>query len=494
MTIMIIARKILAAIALFCIALIVAIPAQPQGCFSVVVGKEASADGYVILGHNEDDSPPQVVNHHKVPRGLRPGVTVKLQGGGELDEEDQTWAYIWSEMPGMRFSDSYVNEWGVAIASDACPSREDQPELTEGGISYNLRKIVAQRAKNAREGVLIAGELVERFSYDSSGRTYMICDPEEGWLFCAVNGKHWLARRVPDDEVALIANTYTVHEVDLSDTDSYLACDDIIDYAAGRGWYDPEVDQSFDFAAAYADPEIASDSSNFCRQWSGLRYVSDEPMPLQVDLPFSIKPKEKLGVADVMQILRDHYEGTELYQASPQTGSPHHNRIATICNRNTQTSFVVQLRGDMPPDIGIVYWVCLGNPCTSIYIPWHFGGYLPKGYYRREPKPVEEVYWEKVAGPLQINPFEAFWTFSNFSHKADSLYSRNDMSMFRRVEIGILERRAFEMQESIERAALELYVKGDKGRADAGHLLTNFSHGLYLNALEFFEGAGAHVK
>ena len=210
-----------AAVFVFCLTILAA---RCEGCFSIVVGKEASVDGYVIIAHNEDDFPPQIVNHHKIPRKKHsPGEKVKLLNGGRLAQAEQTWAYIWSEMPGMLFSDSYINEWGVSVTSDNCPSREDKPQITNGGIGYMLRHLVAERAKTAREGVLLAGSLVERFGYIDSGRTYIICDPDEGWLFCVVNGKHWLAQRVGNDQVAMVANTYTVHQVDLSDRDNFLA-------------------------------------------------------------------------------------------------------------------------------------------------------------------------------------------------------------------------------------------------------------------------------
>ena len=83
----------------------------------------------------EDDGGPQVVNHHKVPRRkYAPGDKVTLRNGGKLDQVPETWSYIWSEMPGMLFSDSYINEWGDSITSDNCPSREEKPEITDGGI------------------------------------------------------------------------------------------------------------------------------------------------------------------------------------------------------------------------------------------------------------------------------------------------------------------------------------------------------------------------
>jgi len=150
------ARILSAFVAFFLVFLFAKAAALGEGCFTVVVGKDASADGYVIMAHNEDDPPPQMVNHHKVPRkNYKPGETVKLLNGGQLEQTEESWALIWSEMPEMLFSDSYINEWGVCIASDRCPSKEDRPELTHGGISFMLRRIVAERAKTAREGLVL---------------------------------------------------------------------------------------------------------------------------------------------------------------------------------------------------------------------------------------------------------------------------------------------------------------------------------------------------
>ncbi len=157
-----------------------------DGCFSIVVGKQASTDGFVIMAHNEDDAPPQIVHHRKVPRKrYSPGEKVTLRNGGLLDQVEQTWAYIWSEMPGMLFSDSYINEWGVGVTSDNCPSREDKPEITDGGIGYMLRRLVAERAKTARQGILLAGELVEKveqrgYLIDGERRPGLLTVPKRG--------------------------------------------------------------------------------------------------------------------------------------------------------------------------------------------------------------------------------------------------------------------------------------------------------------------------
>ncbi|MGE5294059.1 MAG: C69 family dipeptidase, partial [Solirubrobacterales bacterium] len=381
--------------------LTVAVPGR--ACFSIVVGKDASVDGCVLVGHNEDDGAPQIVNHHKLLRGTPPtDAMIRLQNGGWYPDMPR-WACIWSEMPEMPFSDSYINEWGVTVCSDNCPSREDKAELTDGGIGWDLRRLVALQAKTAREGVFLAGELVERFGYVDSGRTSVIADPTEGWLFCAVNGKHWLAKRVPDDEVAMVANTYTIREVVQGKGGTFLASKDIVEYAKSRGWYDP-ASGAFDFAAAYANPQSATHPNNIGRQWSGLQYIVSQPLVEGPNLPFSVRPKHKLAVADVMQILR-HDKETE------PSSTPPAPFMCALCSGATQTSFVAQLRDIKPLEMGIVYWVTLASPRTSFYIPFHFGiSDFPVGYRLSSKRPEAQEYDSKVQAAFKLDVQEAFWT------------------------------------------------------------------------------------
>jgi len=464
------------AVFVFCLTILAA---RCEGCYSIVVGKKASVDGYVIMAHNEDDGAPQIVNHHKIPRKKHSsGETVKLLNGGQLAQARQTWAYVWSEMPGMLFSDSYLNEWGVSITSDNCPSREDKPQITDGGIGYMLRRLVAQRAKTAREGVLLAGKLVERFGYIDSGRTYIICDPDEGWLFCVVNGKHWMAQRVNDDEVAMVANTYTIHRIDLSDKSSFLASKDIIKYAVSRGWYNPKKDGPFDFAAVYSNPNSASNYSNFGRQWSGFRYVAAKSIKLGPKLPFSVVPRRKVRVADIMQILRHDYKGTVIESSSPQR-SPQESGTP-VCSDATQTSFVAQLRKDKPLDIGLVYWMCLSSPRTSFYIPYHFGiSEFPAGFSLESQRPSKAFFNEKLNCPFQADPLKAFWMFSNFRNKISSAPIET-IATVKALAMEI-ENDAFTLQKPIEEAARRLYARD---KTAAMQILTNYSNGIYLSSIE----------
>ena len=133
-------------------------------CFGVIAGKNTTKDGYVILAHNEDDAGELMINFY----------------AGEK--------YLWQEIPGFEASDAFLNRHGVAIVSDSCHSREDTENYTDGGIYHNLRVQVAERARTAREGVRIIGELVEKYGYRGSGRTYLLADSEEGWAVSVVKG------------------------------------------------------------------------------------------------------------------------------------------------------------------------------------------------------------------------------------------------------------------------------------------------------------------
>ncbi len=353
--------------------LLFACPKTGRPCFTIIAGKKATADGSVLLGHNEDNSFSDVAGMKKVlPRAFSPGSVVKLPGGGTIPQVKRTFGFLILEMPGCDYSNALLNEHGVAVVSNNCPSREDKPELTDGGIGGPiLRRLVAERAKTAREGVLLVGKLIQRFGYTASGRTLSICDREEGWMVAMVNGKHYVAARVPDTHVAVIANTYTIRSVDLSDKENFLGSPDLVTYAIKRGWHDPGKGP-FSFEKAYAGPETRINKNNTLRRFSGMKRLAAEPLlpPDRARLPFTITPQKPLKVQDLTAVLRDHYEGTA-YESF--AASPHLQPVNTICNTGTNTSSIVQLRSGMPVEIGALWWCAFRQPCFSIYCPLYLG-------------------------------------------------------------------------------------------------------------------------
>lgn len=352
-----------------------------QGCFSVIAGKLTTADGSVLFAHNEDNGYGCITGMFKVERVVHaPGETVEFTDGDGnptgvvIAQVDTTYAYWRSKMPGSSNSDGYLNEFGVGIVSNNCPSREDAAEIVDGGARGPvLRRLVAERAKTAREGAKLVGSLVDTYGYTFQGRVLVIADPNEGYLVHIVQGKHWLAQRVPDDKVAAIANTYTIQEVDLADTLNFFGSADIIDYAISRGWYN-EADGPFNFEQVYAESGSRTAVSNTHRLWGGFRHlVTSLPVPEEEHIPFCADPKGPLTVQDMIEAVTDHYENST-YDPDDYVTAPAHSRhTTTVCGEWCNTSNILQLRSDMPADVGALWWVALWHPCKSVFAPLWFG-------------------------------------------------------------------------------------------------------------------------
>ncbi len=448
-------------------------------CYTIIAGKKATFDGSVLLGHNEDDGIKLVAGLRKIERkkyGKKERVF--LPGGGSIPQIKETYSYWWLQMPEIEYGDTFINEHGVAVVSNACASREDQPQLSDGGIgSPILRRLVAERAKTARQGVELIGMLIQKFGYSSSGRTLSICDTNEGWMVAMVNGKHWVAARIPDDMVAIIANTYTIREVNLKDFHNFLGSSDLIEYAIFRGWHEP-ADGPFSFEKAYADRKTRKDIFNTHRQWSGLRHIADKPVPLpeSVRLPFAVYPKKLLTVQDLTVILRDHYDDTP-YEAGKNmpahktlnifnTGPSRHT--FSICAPYTNSSSVFQLRADMPVEIGACWWLALWHPCSSPYIPLYFGM-----------ENIPEFGFGSIssgAAPPAFGP--ACRVFRNLAQWVDEDYSPRIVE----IQTGIksIETNCLEEQKKIEKYFLK---KWNKDRKNVGKEMTRYSRDKILQAI-----------
>jgi len=431
-------------------------------CYAVVAGRGATADGSVLVGHNEQNGPPRILNFRKVPlRQHGPGEPVPLRRGGSLPQAPQTAAMLWSEHPGLEYSDSYLNQFGVAITSDGCRSREEdydalvaRGEIRHGGIGYMLRRLVAQRARTAREGVQLAGQWVEQFGYADSGRTYVIADPKEAWLLAVVRGRRWVAQRVPDDAVVILPNVYIIGPVDLADDKQFLGCPDLIQYATSREWFAPAGGEPFCFWRGYGSLRAVRPDP---RQWVGqqLALGRRDPWPPQEPLPFSVRPPRKLTVADVCEILRS-------------TDGP-----APLSTPSTQESAVFQLRPDLPPEIGCVYWRTTAEPITSVFTPWYAGiTETPECYYR--PCDLEthlslEHHFSPPAGTFDPDPGLAWWTFKTLQdlvRKDVAARAGAVRPVWRQFEQDLFARQA-----DVEKKALALWAPD---RATACRLLTSY--------------------
>ena len=138
-----------------------------EGCTAFVVGKKASATGYVIVGHNNDGFGP--MRYALLPAAdaapeIREKGRVRGLGGGKSSA--LYWQAVYSDKAkvGKATGDVLLNEHGVIMFSNSggfmrewagksaeLPA-EETAGVVDGGIGLALRFEVARRARSAAEG------------------------------------------------------------------------------------------------------------------------------------------------------------------------------------------------------------------------------------------------------------------------------------------------------------------------------------------------------
>lgn len=409
---------------------VIDIPTSSE-CSTIIVGKDASKTGHVIVGHNEDDLD-VVVLPYVVPRMKhQPGEMLYFEEGrAMIPQVEETYAYYWSEMRAstwkVSFSDSFMNEWGVGVVSNSCnPSKDEVLDPPNEQIGYGIRRLVAERAKTAREGVELAIELIEKYGYFSN-RTYSICDKNEGWALQINKGKHYVAKRVPDDEVMYIPNWYTIHNIDFNDTEhkNYYFAKDLVSFAIAKGWYTPakENDYSdFDFANAY-QAAAGNAGYNIFRGTNAWRLLlGEEPKDIKL---FSAKLNRKFGLDDVKALMRFHYEGTpdDYTDGKNYCRNPHADYYWPICTSRTAEGCIFEF--NEVPALSCIWRTTL-NPCTTLYVPWYLGNTkVPDGYNWYTPLAGQVTHFNTPASDNEFNPAWAFWTFQTLMYFAALDYKR----------------------------------------------------------------------
>lgn len=367
---------------------------QPlMNCMTIIAGKDASETGRVMVGHNEDDGGHIAVRHTIVPPADWPeGTLLPAEDGcARIPQVPHTLGYYWVEFradsAGLSSADMFLNDHGVLIVTNSMgtsrESMEDCSGLRDGGLAFNLRRALAERATSAREGAKILMELVNTWGYAPSGRAYTLADKDEAFMFQLVHGRHYVGARVPDDHIVVMPNYYNFHT--LSDCPEMYHSPDIVEYAIEKGWYAPAVPgdfSDFDFALAYQDPKEHLGLRNVLRQKHGQRIALGRDWDVETEgLPFSIPASRKLNVRLIADILSTHYEGTpdrcEWYGPGR---SPHDTpTIRNICTGTTLECAIFDLAEDV---LLTTAYTAFGRPCELPLVPLHPMMGLPRNLER----------------------------------------------------------------------------------------------------------------
>jgi dipeptidase len=444
---------------------------RPDKCTTVIVGKNATADGSVLLGHNEDWGEYLMPLRWNPREKHQPGETLRLRDGQVIPQVEETYAFIW-----LAAECNGINELQVAIADNTGSCRKELFQNERGIDLQEFVELALQRSRTAKEVILTMGSLIEKYGFRShnglDGDIFSIADPNEGWWMEVTIGGIWVAQKVPDDAFVVLANRFHIGEVDLKDSSRFLACPNLADYAKQKSWHDP-AKGPFHFYQVYGTAEDARAAYNTRREWRGNWLLSGQKFR-EEENPLTVVPGKKLVPQDIIALLRDHYEGTEYDLTNGyEKGSPHHTTERTICRMNTDATSVAHLRGWLPAEIGGLLWLSVGTPCSSVYVPYYLGVLdFPKPYSF-----LSDTYDRE----------NAFWVFNSLENLLDRYYA--EKGKFEKGEARAIdyvagfwkdfEEREFAMQAAVEKTALELYQK-DKPLARS--FLDAYSNALGLRA------------
>ena len=376
-----------------------------------------------------------------------------------------------------------MNEHQLAIGETTYGGRDELANEIEGGIDYgSYIYLTLQRAKNAREAIQVLAGFMSQYPYHSEGESFSICDPNEVWILELIgkrpntvksdmakklkynytDGAVWVARRIPDGYVSGHANQARItqfpqegkwnkakgkglHKAISSKHLDYLfepevECvysHEVITYARACGWFDGK-DEEFSFCDTYAPLTFSGIRGCDARVYAMFRRVNDEAQryeeyamgnPKAERMPLWIKPSHQLDVIEVMNLMRDHYEGTAMDMSKDHGAGPFacpyrwrpmgfvvdgnkyiHERATST--QQTGFSFVAQCRSWLPNKVGGILWFGVDDTYSTCYCPMYCG--ITK---------IPECFREGNGDMLTYSPTAAFWLFNRVTNFVYSRYS-----------------------------------------------------------------------
>ena len=287
-------------------------------CSNFMVTTGASTDGSTMITYTCDgEFHPHLEFTPAADHDPGDSVEIKTWGGeirGNVAQVPHTYAVV-----------DLMNEHQLAIGETTFGGREEM-QNPDGLLGYwDLMSLALQRAQTARQAIDVMTGLVEDYGYRGPGESFSIADPHEVWYMEMIGpgkggkGAHWVALRVPDGYICGHANKARIGEFPLDDPDNCRFSKNVIADAIEKGFYDPESNTAFRFCDAYC-PETPKNLryaatrvwSMFRRSAPSLNFSPDYHRGIggAERYPLWIKPDKKLSFADVVNIMRDHYEGT----------------------------------------------------------------------------------------------------------------------------------------------------------------------------------------
>lgn len=510
-------------------ALITALAAsQVFACTTMIVTPKASRDGSMMVAHSDDDELADqrlVYVPSKIQKGERKifheaypyprfvtddrGPAYNTKGYAQTEPVAKIpYKAIWKILGHEQqtsfsyFDGNYgiMNEKNLMMGectnganfqpkSNAKKSRNKPQRIF---YSSELSRIALENCATARDAIKLMGGLIEKYGYYSTGETLLVADENEAWVFemCALPDatyhSAWVAKRVPDGEYFVAANTFRIRDIIKNDPDNFQYSANLIPGLKKLKWWDEKKQGPVDWLRAVSPGEYNHPYYSLRRVWRAMDRVNPDlglsPWVKDTytkDYPFSIKPRTPLSPLNVFALYRDHYEGTQFdltkgVAAGPY-GDPHRfvgpydgnqNNIDTdkkfygaweraISVFYQGYTFVCQTRPKAPDFTKGVLWFGPDVSYTTCFTPFFSKmAQLPKPY--------------QTGNPQKFDPNSAWWHFDLLGN-----WSRLNFQRMTKVDIQPVQR-------ELENKALSgIYamdmVVANKSPKEARELITEFS-------------------
>ena len=425
-------------------------------CTNLIVGKKASADGSVMCTYNCDSFGFLQPLDFFMPGRHAEGEMIAIRGWGP-----QAGERFVAEAPYTYKVVGLMNENQVSIVETTWGGRRELMNR-EGYLDYfTLMHLALQRSTTAREAIVVMHELVQEYGYSASGESFAVCDKDEAWIMELVGkgpgrkGAVWVALRVPDDCICAYANSSRIQQFpqvakqskadkkrgycEIEGTCMYAA--DVVSLARELGFYEGS-DADFSFREAYGPLDFSAIRYCEARVWSFFRHhydtaEMDSYLPFLngdtdvIDhLPLWIKPKAPVSVRELMDDMRDHYEGTALdmtadVSAGPYA-SPYRSQSVNFFSSDSTAMFrerpigcqqsgmtmVCQMRSWLPDAVGGVTYFNMDDATTSAYVPVYCGINRVPEPFRAENNNIREFSTESA---FWMNNFVANMVYPRWS-------------------------------------------------------------------------------
>lgn len=489
-------KKVLATLTSF--ALLFSI--NSEACTNVIVTKGASRDASNIISYAADSHWLYgELYFHKAAR-FKPGTMLQINEWdtcrplGSIAQAESTYQTMGN-----------MNEHQLIIAETTWGGRESQVN-PDGIMDYgSLIYITLQRARTAREAIQCIVELANTYGYPSEGETFSIADTQEAWIMELVGkgekkGIVWVARRIPDGYICAHANQSRIGTFPLDDPENCLYAPDVIDFARENGWFEGK-DEDFNFRHAYNPMDFGAARGCEARAWAAFNILCDGKFTyikdgeevtedadaylqhvmgyeLEHEMPLFVKPNRKIGVKDVADVMRDHYENTPMdmrtdvgaggnalpYRWRPMyfevDGKSYLNERA-IATQQTGFWFVAQSRGSLPREVGALLWFGCDDAATSYLTPCYVNS-----------TKVPESFRVGNGDLLTYSQTSAFWACNRVAQACYKMYDQMEPVVRNKID----EWETYQIENAVPQMDEELCTLMNKGRTQkAIKKMTNFT-------------------